>query len=415
MPVNNVITAVFGSTSQLCRTCPIWQYDRGRQLKISGITLPTAYQVQFANGPTATAKPMAVCDSDTVEIPEEYTRSGEPVYAYVYITGDEYGITKRLALIPVQARGAISGESPTPQQASAIDALIDALNAGVTDAETAKGAAEQAADDAKTAQNAAETAQTSAETAASQAASALSDANAARDAAVAAKSASEAAQTAAEQSAANASTSASTATMAAGNASQSATDANTAKTGAETAKVAAENAAQSAGSSNAAAQTAKADTETAATSAQQSAEAAATAKGSAETAAESAEAAKTAAVTAQETAQSAAADAQSAQTGAETAETAAQAAQAAAEQAASVYDDIVAQLTDAATETTAQALLSAEDERTAWEGLALQNLENLIDALPADESLQDIRDELRTGNSLLELLYSELEEREANA
>lgn len=145
MPDNKVITAVFGSTSQLCRTRAIWQYDRGRQLKISGITLPTSYQVQFANGPTATAKPITVYDSDTVEIPEEYTQSGQPVYAYVYITGDEYGITKRLALIPVQARGAIDDVQPTPQEASTIDALIEALNSGVTDAVAAKDAAEAAA------------------------------------------------------------------------------------------------------------------------------------------------------------------------------------------------------------------------------------------------------------------------------
>ena len=145
MSDSNVIVAVFGTTSQLCRTCAIWQYDRGRQLQISGITLPTAYQVQFANSPTATAKPITVYDSDTVEIPEEYTQSGQPVYAYIYITGDEYGITKRLALIPVQARGAIDDVQPAPQEASVIDALIGALNSGVADAETAKTDAVSAA------------------------------------------------------------------------------------------------------------------------------------------------------------------------------------------------------------------------------------------------------------------------------
>lgn len=145
MPDNKVITAVFGSASQLCRTRTIWQYDRGRKLQISGITLPTSYQVQFANGPTATAKPITVYDSDTVEIPEEFTQSGQPIYAYIYITGDQYGITMRLALIPVRERGPNGDIHPKPQEASAIDALIEALNSGVSDAITAKDAAEAAA------------------------------------------------------------------------------------------------------------------------------------------------------------------------------------------------------------------------------------------------------------------------------
>ena len=229
--MDEIIRVAFSPDGRAARTSSIWQYDRGRKLQITGLELPASYEVQFANCPHATAKRVVVYDTDTVEIPEEFTQMGEPVYVYIYIVGDTYGITERLAVVPVKKRGMRSDEEPDPQEVDTIDTLINALNGAV--AQTAQDVADTTA-----AKEAAEAAAEAAENYSNIAGQHAQDASASKDAA-------QIAQTGAETARANADT-------AAASASASATDAILLKNQAE---LAAQNAEESARISTEAVQT----------------------------------------------------------------------------------------------------------------------------------------------------------------
>ena len=314
--MNTIVTAAFDCKTRAVRTAPVFRFDRGAVLTISGLELPAAYQVQFANGPTEMTKPMTVYDTDSVEIPEEYTQTGEPIYAYIYFVGDNYGVTKRVAIIPVNIRGEISADQPDAQQASWIDAAIAALNQAVedtqqsaADAETAKTAAQGYAEQATTAATAAEAAQAAAQQSALDAQQAQSSAASERQQAETAANNAQSAQSAAETAQASAQLNAQAASQSADSANTAKTAAETARSGAETAKSDAESAAAdaaheresamlaagAAGSAMLNAQTAQTAAETSATAAQQSATAAAQSATGANAAKTDAESSKTAA------------------------------------------------------------------------------------------------------------------------
>ena len=314
--MNTIVTAAFDCKTRAVRTAPVFRFDRGAVLTISGLELPAAYQVQFANGPTEMTKPMTVYDTDSVEIPEEYTQTGEPIYAYIYFVGDNYGVTKRVAIIPVNIRGEISADQPDAQQASWIDAAIAALNQAVedtqqsaADAETAKTAAQGYAEQATTAATAAEAAQAAAQQSALDAQQAQSSAASERQQAETAANNAQSAQSAAETAQASAQLNAQAASQSADSANTAKTAAETARSGAETAKADAESAAAdaaheresamlaagAAGSAMLNAQTAQTAAETSATAAQQSATAAAQSATGANAAKTDAESSKTAA------------------------------------------------------------------------------------------------------------------------
>lgn len=197
--MNDIICAAFSSDGRSARTASIWQYDRGRMLQLTGLELPASYEVQFANCPQATTKRVVVYDTDTIVIPEEFTQLGEPVYVYIYNNSDKYGLTERLAIVPVKKRGPLSDEEPDPDQVDTIGSLIGALNGAVeqtaqdvADTTAAKEAAEAAAEaaenysniagqhaqDASASKDAAQIAQTGAETAKADAETAAASASA---------------------------------------------------------------------------------------------------------------------------------------------------------------------------------------------------------------------------------------------
>ena len=262
--MDEIIRVAFSPDGRAARTSSIWQYDRGRKLQITGLELPASYEVQFSNCPHATAKRVVVYDTDTVEIPEEFTQMGEPVYAYIYIVGDTYGITERLAIVPVKKRGMGSDEEPDPQEVDTIDTLINALNGAVAqtaqdvaDTTAAKEAAEAAAEaaenysniarqhaeDASASKDAAQIAQTGAETAKADAETAAASANASATDAILLKNQAELAAQNAEESARISTEAVQTniqlknqAQLAERNASQYASTAEAAKTDAEAAR-----------------------------------------------------------------------------------------------------------------------------------------------------------------------------------
>ena len=146
--MSNIVKAVVGKNAGTIKTAPLYQYDYGQILMIEGIELPQTYQVHFSNDPTGDST-TSIGNENGVDIPDVYLVSGETVYAWLYLhTGENDGETVQKIEIPVRQRAAITNETPTPQQQSEIDQIIEELNEAVDAAEDAQAAAEEAAEQA---------------------------------------------------------------------------------------------------------------------------------------------------------------------------------------------------------------------------------------------------------------------------
>ena len=313
-----IIKVVFGGrryavTNKRTRT------DYGQMFEFVDIALPNTFEVIFSNSNTSagTGKKM-IGSNQRCLIPDEYLKTGQPIYAWVLVhDGEDDGRHMYSIKSPVDDMPDTSPEEPTPVEQSVISQAITALNSAVTtttqkaqEATESANRAEQAAEGvegyaerAEAAQSASEnardialeakvSAQTSAATASEKASEAISSATTASQSALTAESASESAQeyaTASAESASQASQSADTASGKASDASEYASNANTS---AQTASQKASEAAQSAST----AVQAKTDAETAKTASQ-------TAQGLAESARDGAVTAKTNAESARDEAQ----------------------------------------------------------------------------------------------------------------
>lgn len=134
----NKVIAVFANNGTMATTqTPLWQYDYGQILVIQGLQLPTSYEVQFCNSTDTTAI-TSIGNADGVTIPDQFLRSGERIYAYIYLhTGEDDGETEYKVTIPVMDRAEPTDIEPTPAQESTIGQLISALNDAVDAAEEA--------------------------------------------------------------------------------------------------------------------------------------------------------------------------------------------------------------------------------------------------------------------------------------
>ena len=144
--MNEVVALVTRGTEY--KTRALYQYDYGQRLVIRGIALPEAYEVHFSNSPDGEST-TAIGNSGGVAIPDIYLRSGQDVFAWLYLhTGENDGETVYRMVIPVRKRASVSNTPPTPVQQEAITQAIAALDAGVAevqDAVSGVGTAIQAA------------------------------------------------------------------------------------------------------------------------------------------------------------------------------------------------------------------------------------------------------------------------------
>ena len=122
----NVIKAVFG-TGRFAKTAPVFQWDTNDKLQFFGISLPTSYQVHFANSFSGDAVTV-LGDESGVAIPPQFLQPGEECYAWVWLSDSNGGFTKYQATIPVYKRAKVTGQTPTPTQQTALDDAIDRLN-----------------------------------------------------------------------------------------------------------------------------------------------------------------------------------------------------------------------------------------------------------------------------------------------
>ena len=125
--MSNIIIANFNNNESFAAAGPLWQYDYGQILQITGLDLPDAYQVHFCNKGDLTTIEM-IGDAGGVAIPDNLLATGLPIYAYVFLhAGEEDGETLYKVIIPVNKRPVPANNIPTPTQQSAIDQAIAAL------------------------------------------------------------------------------------------------------------------------------------------------------------------------------------------------------------------------------------------------------------------------------------------------
>ena len=157
MAIDHEIIVNFGTSHSIIAPSR-FKYDKGQILKFNDIELPEAYQVHFSNSVTGKSK-TAIGNADGVEIYNEYFETGEDIWAWVYIQDTLTSArTKYTVRIPIKDRAEITDEEPTPEEQSAIDQAIAALNVAVEKTDEAVRQTGVDADRAEDAANRAETA-----------------------------------------------------------------------------------------------------------------------------------------------------------------------------------------------------------------------------------------------------------------
>ncbi len=142
---NNIVTATFNA-SHFAVTPSIYRYNYGNILAFEGIeNLPTYFEVHFANRGDTTTTPWLGQDGQ-VTIPDDYLQTGKQIVAYIYLheTAAD-GETVYKVLIPVRDREEPEDVQPTPEQQTALEAAIYALNTETGVATEAAAAAEESA------------------------------------------------------------------------------------------------------------------------------------------------------------------------------------------------------------------------------------------------------------------------------
>ena len=164
MNVTEVVFSGFYKT----QICGLYQYDYGQVLKFTDITLPSTYEVHFAQSGASTTVTV-LGDENGVQIPDQYLLADLDIKAYIYLHEEETdGETVYQVLIPVIARPEPSDLEPTPVEQDIITQAIAALNSAVNEADQYATNADISAQDAEqSAREAAQSAQDAAESAAS--------------------------------------------------------------------------------------------------------------------------------------------------------------------------------------------------------------------------------------------------------
>ena len=168
---------------------PIYKEDYGLYfLIIEGLELPEVYTVDFSNSETTGTSVPMLGNSDGVLIPQQFIKTGQDIFAFLYITGDGFGRTVYKFKIPNRFRPDRTNEEPEPEEQSLIDQAISALNDAVEqtaqdvlDADASARSAKEDADRAEQARDNAQTYAEQAQTSATASAQSASQAEQAKD------------------------------------------------------------------------------------------------------------------------------------------------------------------------------------------------------------------------------------------
>ena len=167
-----MITAIIDAGQHYCQAVSdLWQWDYGQTLRIQGVKLPAAVEVQFSTteriGETVTRIGVTKDGVTEVPIPDTLLEGGGTtqdytIYAFVYIENGDSGKTEYRVSMKVRARPKPEAHA-TPEEGELFRQAIVAVAESADRAESARKSAETSADEAKTAKENAETAVKNAE------------------------------------------------------------------------------------------------------------------------------------------------------------------------------------------------------------------------------------------------------------
>lgn len=155
---NKIVTAIFKDFTHT-KVSGVWQYDYGQILRIQGLDLPTAVEVDFAvaGASESIARIGTTKDGVTdVVIPDSLIETGNNLVAYIYLRDAESGNTEYQIDMLVTKRAKPEAYD-TPEDKELFGQAIEAVNAAADRAEKAGKTAQEAA--TKTGQDAEQTAQ----------------------------------------------------------------------------------------------------------------------------------------------------------------------------------------------------------------------------------------------------------------
>lgn len=168
-----MITAVIDAGQHYCQAVSdLWQWDYGQTLRIQGVKIPAAVEVQFSTteriGETVTGIGVTKEGVTEVPIPDTLLEGGGTtqdytIYAFVYIENGDSGKTEYRVSMKVRARPKPEAHA-TPEEGELFRQAIVAVAESADRAESARESAETASDQAEDAKNAAEEAADEAKT-----------------------------------------------------------------------------------------------------------------------------------------------------------------------------------------------------------------------------------------------------------
>lgn len=153
--MDNIIDCRLDSTCKEIYT-GIWQHDYGQILRITGVDLPKAVEVQFSlrnkGGDTLTRIGTTVDGVTEVKVPDSLLKNENCtqnylIYAWIYVTDDTSGNTEYQIIMHVTSRP--KPEEPTEEplpEPNIFHETVEAVNASADRAETAVADAEEIRD-----------------------------------------------------------------------------------------------------------------------------------------------------------------------------------------------------------------------------------------------------------------------------
>lgn len=152
--MDNIIDCRLDSTCREIYT-GIWQHDYGQILRITGVDLPKAVEVQFSlrdkGGDTLTRIGTTVDGVTEVKVPDSFLKNENCtqnylIYAWIYVTDDASGNTEYQIILHVKSRPKPEepSEEPLPEP-NIFHETVEAVNASADRAEMAEQSAKESA------------------------------------------------------------------------------------------------------------------------------------------------------------------------------------------------------------------------------------------------------------------------------
>lgn len=143
---NRIVTAVFKG-SKNTKVSDVWQWDYGQILRIQGLDLPTAVEVDFAvaGASESIARIGTTKDGVTdVVIPDSLIETGKNLVAYIYLRDSASGNTEYQIDMLVTKRAKPEAYN-TPEDKELFGQAVEAVNTAADRAEKAEQSAQEAA------------------------------------------------------------------------------------------------------------------------------------------------------------------------------------------------------------------------------------------------------------------------------